>query len=258
MKIQYLSDLHLEYGPLRLIDTGADVLILAGDFVNGCAAKPARFFTWLDAELAALAVRPAVLLVLGNHDYYRCRLEDLETFRAAAATRAGIFVLDNESVEIDGVRFLGSTLWTNFDLFGNTRRRFAMYDAEKGMNDFKLIRHREYRRIKPLDVAALNFKANEFLASALALPYAGRTVVITHFAPHPGSVIPDFETDDLTPYYVNDLGELLEEGPDLWIHGHTHHCFDYVVGKTRILANPRGYGKDEDVEGFDAGKVITL
>lgn len=258
MKIQYLSDLHLEYGLLRLTDTGADVLILAGDFANGCAAKPARFFTWLDTEIGALATRPAVLLVMGNHDYYRCRLEDLETFRAAAESRPDVFVLEKQIAEIGGVRFLGTTLWTNFQLFGKDRRRWAMHDAEKGMNDFKLIRHGKYRRIKPLDVEALNFKASTFLTSALAVPFAGKTVVVTHFAPHSGSIMPGFETDDLTPYYVNDLSHLLENGPDIWVHGHCHAVFDYQVGKTRILCNPRGYGKEENVEGFDSGRVVEL
>jgi predicted phosphodiesterase len=264
MKIQFLSDIHLEFGPLTLAEPGADVLVLAGDFANKCAEKPMRFFDWLDGELGWFEQRPEIVMVLGNHDFYGCRLEDIATFRAEAEARPGMHLLNNETIEILGVRFIGSTLWADFCLWDNAKRRFAMHEAENGITDFRAIRHgKDFKKFKPTDAVALHQTAVKFIATELAKPFAGKTVVVTHFAPHPGSVAAQWKDDVLTPYFVNDItkrGLLIsdETSPDLWIHGHSHWVFDYQVGKTRIVGNARGYDGRENIRGFDPAKMVEL
>lgn len=263
MKIQYLSDLHLEFGPLTLPDPGADVLVVAGDLVNKAAALPLRFFDWIEAELSRFEARPEVVLTLGNHDFYGCRLEDIEVFRAEAKVR-GMSLLDNETIEIQDVRFIGSILWSDFGLWDNAKRRFAMHAAETMITDFRAIRHGDdYRRFKPTDAVALHQEAVKFIAAELAKPFPGKTVVVTHFPPHPGSVAEQWQNDLLTPYFVNDVtkrGLLVSDGtsPNLWIHGHSHWTFDYQAGKTRIVANARGYDWRENVPGFDPAKTVEI
>lgn len=263
MKIQYLSDIHLDFGPLTLPEVDADVLVIAGDLANKAAARPLRFFDWIYGELSWFKKRPVVVLTLGNHDFYGCRLEDIATFRTESETR-GMLLLDNETVEIQGVRFIGSILWSDFGLWDNVKRRFAMHEAETAITDFQMIRHgKDFRKFKPTDSVALHQEAVKFITAELAKPFAGETVVVTHFAPHPGSVAEQWQHDVLTPYFVNDVtkrGLLIsdETSPDLWIHGHSHWTFDYQVGKTRIVGNARGYDWRENVPDFDPARTVEL
>ena len=112
-------------------------------------------------------------------------------------------------------------------------------------------------RFRPQEALLLHRRSVAFIAAELAKPFAGPTVVVTHHAPHMGSVHPRYESDLLSAAYVSDLGEIFDAGqPALWVHGHVHSSFDYRVGDTRVLCNPHGYGSEN--LGFDPALVVEV
>jgi predicted phosphodiesterase len=232
MKIHVLSDLHTEFAPFDPPETDADVVVLAGDTATGTRGiELAR--DWFPG-------RP-VLYVAGNHEFYRESTPRLQRKLAEAARVAGIHYLENREAVIDGVRFLGCTLWTDFELFGE--RQNSMEAAQAAMNDFRLIRvDPDYRRFRPADARVSHLISLDWLVQRLEAPFDGPTVVVTHHAPSLRSV----------------LEWLLDGRVAVWIHGHTHVCLDYELGGTRIVSNQRGYADLDPVEGFDPLRVVEV
>jgi predicted phosphodiesterase len=237
VRLNILSDLHLSQGALKLPDNDADLVILAGD-----VGRPAQAAPW-----AASLAKP-VLYVPGNHEFYDGSIGSTvnELKRLCAGTN--VRVLDNEEVSVEGVRFLGTTLWTDFMLFGEgAKRAAAMQEALRFMRDFSRIRIDETpgRSFTPDDAAALFNVNTEWLASKLAEPHPGPTVVITHHAPSRKSIHPRFADSVLNACFVSDAERLVDgRRARLWIHGHTHDSFDYLLNGTRVVCNPRGYAKN--------------
>lgn len=229
MKLNVLSDLHLSLAALDPPDNAADVVVLAGDI-----ARPREAIAW------ASALRKPVLYVAGNHEFYGSTIDGtLEALRAFSEGTQ-VRVLDDEALIVDGVRFLGSTLWTDFELFGEATLIPAIEESLRYVVDFRAIRYGTEGRFTPEHSLVLHRKSKAFLEQKLAKPFAGKTVVITHHAPHPGSVHPRWGANLTSAAFVSDLTPLL--GPAvLWIHGHTHDGFDFRVNGTRIVANPMGY-----------------
>ncbi|OGT19600.1 MAG: hypothetical protein A2V90_03340 [Gammaproteobacteria bacterium RBG_16_57_12] len=230
MKLHVLNDLHIEFGEFEPSETDADVVVLAGDIGVGLEG-----LYWAKARFAG---KP-VIYVPGNHEFYRHDIALLDELKACAPH--SIHVLDDDEVEIGGVRFLGSVLWTDFALFGEGDKYFAMLRARQGMNDFAVIQCHG-RPFMPEDALRLHTVSRNWLANRLMEPFSGKTVVVTHHAPSPGSVSPRFARDPLTPAFASNLEDLM--GGDrvaLWIHGHTHDSFDYQVYGTHVVCNPRGY-----------------
>lgn len=268
MKIQILSDLHLEFSdrhpPFTPPDTDADVVVIAGDIDNGT-----RAIDWAERMFA----QQTVLYVPGNHEYYGGELSRVaHDLRERAAHSANVRLLDNDAVEIDGVRFLGSTLWTDFELFGRDRIDAAFAESLKYIVDFRAIRTDRGTLLRPQDTIELHRAARNFLEQNLAEPFQGSTVVITHHAPHTGSLHPRWAKHLSSAAFVSDLEALMDK-PALWIHGHTHDGFDYTVNNTRVLANPMGYRTSNWWESrlsraeaqvkyenpsFDAGKTAAI
>jgi len=250
MKLNVLSDLHLGLGALALPGNEADVMILAGDI-----ARPPEAIAW-----ASGAGKP-VLYVPGNHEFYGGSIDGTveELKRLSAGTR--IRVLDDEEVVIQGVRFLGSTLWTDFRLFGEDGKRAAsIEEAQRLMRDFSRIRIGD-ALFTPEASAGLFARHAAWLRSRLAQRWSGPTVVITHHAPSARSIHPRFAGSLLNACFVSDLEGLMDGAcVTLWIHGHTHDSFDYSVKGTRVLCNPRGYAKDgvDENPGFDANLVAAV
>jgi hypothetical protein len=182
-----------------------------------------------------------VLYVPGNHEYYDGEIGAVgAALRARAAASPNVRVLDNDELVLGDVRFLGTTLWTDFELFGRESARAAIAESLRRVVDFRAIGHGPARRLTPEDTLEFHRTARAFLEARLAAPFAGKTVVITHHAPHPGSVHPRFQHNLTSAAFVSDLTPLLGT-PCLWLHGHTHDSFEYEVGGTRIVANPMGY-----------------
>jgi Icc-related predicted phosphoesterase len=240
------------------------VVVLAGDIDNGTRA--------IDWAEQAFAGRP-VLYVPGNHEFYDAEYVAAgQVLKARAAQSPNVRVLDNDEVVLDGVRFLGSTLWTDFELFGAERAALAMNESLKYVVDFRAIRHGTDGLLTPEQTVVMHHKAVAFLERQLAVPFPGKTVVITHHAPHPGSVHPRWAKNLTSAAFVSDLTRLLGRA-SLWMHGHTHDSFDYEVLGTRVVANPMGYRSSnwkqaktgalppqvtfENVR-FDAGLTLTI
>jgi hypothetical protein len=176
----------------------------------------------------------------------------------AEGKRFGVDVLDGRDLLIGGVRFLGATLWTDFALRGTDPSSIdrAMTDAYEGMNDFRFIRYGEGRMFRPADARAIHLSQVQWLRAKLAQEFVGSTVVVTHYLPHRQSIHPKYKRSDLNPSFASDLSDLMGPSVSLWIHGHTHESFDYVVDGTRVVCNPRGYFPMELNAAFDP--VLTI
>jgi len=253
MKLHILSDLHLGFEAMPPPATDADVVILAGDI-----ARPRDAVAW------ALGFGKPVLYVLGNHEFYGGSLDGTvaEARRLCAGT--AVHLLDDDALHIGPVRFLGSTLWTDFALFEVPERRAAALDeAQRLLRDFSRIRLREESPLlfTPAAAAACFARHHRWLADRLAEPHPGPTVVITHHAPSPRSIHPRFADSLLNACFVSRAEHLLHgERCGLWVHGHTHDSFDYPVNGTRVVCNPRGYARGGVVENkhFDPALVLAL
>ena len=242
MKIQYFSDIHLEFGPATLAATDAAVIVAAGDVDVGAAGVQ-----WLRQS-----GRPTVY-VCGNHEFYGGEIGTVQDAIRAAAAGTNVHFLECEAVVIDGVRFLGTTLWTDF-LGAHHDELFAIAAR---MNDYLQIRC-GVRGLTPQDVLGFNRRARDWLAAALAHPHDGPTVVVTHHAP----LLESWHESHSSPLrgaYCNDLAALMrDQRVDAWIHGHVHAAADYRHGGARVVCNPRGYHGFQPVAAFDAARVLEL
>lgn len=250
MKIHVLGDLHLEFGEFTPPPVETDVVVLAGDIHIKGRAIP---------FIQNMFPRTPVIYVPGNHEYYRDALPKLDDTLRAAAQGTNVHFLENEEFILGNVRFLGCALWTNFTLFGFDKRASCMQAAERAMLDYALIRvSPKYGKFTPLHSAILHRQSRKWLEEQLAKPFAGRTVVVTHHAPSLQSLQQRFRNDPVSTAFGEDMDAfILKHVPDLWIHGHTHHCVDYTIGKTRILSNQRGYA-DDLVKSFQSDLVVEV
>jgi len=281
-RIAVLSDLHQEFtlgdrqiasaqffvpGPRR---DDVDVIVLAGDV----HVPATRSLDWIARNFSNVPV----VYVLGNHDYYQFPQagdEGLQTYlqvlnRARErANQLGIHLLENDTVEIAGVRFIGATLWTDFRLGFDPPmfEKMRVARGREGMNDYRRIKRpsqknpEQRRRMRPIDTIGLHIGTLNYVREALRVPFEGPTVMVSHHAPHPNSLHSD-RIGPLDHCYASDLSAILQrpEAPDLWVHGHIHKKSDYRVGKTRIVANPLGLRFTEDgySRDFDPHLIVEL
>lgn len=258
MKIQILSDLHLEFLGIDIDSDGvdSDVVVLAGDIHPGSDGIEWAARTWQGKP---------VIYVPGNHEYYGQVYQELRrSMREVAAQHDNIRLLDQDACVIDGVLFVGCTLWTDFRYFqpeSQRRRMEAMYTARRCMNDFRLIRfvgergnHTKFRPEHSASICEQELAYIQFLLHMDSASLAARfgvdqvraRVVVTHHLPCTQSAQPRFRSDILMPCFASRFENTVSLA-DLWIHGHTHHSFDYRLeasdGKaaTRVVCNPRGY-----------------
>ncbi|MDE2599716.1 MAG: metallophosphoesterase [Rhodocyclaceae bacterium] len=266
MKIHVLSDIHLEFGKWpKDIDVNAidaDVTVLAGDIGVG-----------LDGLRFALEFKRPVIYVMGNHEYYGQR-PMVELWRKARQKVEGthVHLLENEAVVLDGVRFLGATLWTDFSLFGIERQEEMMRLAQHDMTDYNSI-FVSVRRSSAWDemggrmrhggdlltakrAVEMHHASRSYLARELNAP-GQKTVVVTHHAPSAQSLTYQKPGERLDSAYASHLDDLVAQA-DLWIHGHTHIPVDYWIGNGRVVSNPRGYMGIELADGFNPEFVVEV
>ncbi len=230
MKLHILNDLHIEFENFEPPETDADVVILAGDVGVGMEG-----LRWAAVRFSD---RP-VIYVPGNHEFYHQDIALIDELKAQAPDH--IHVLSDDQVIIDGVRFLGSILWTDFALFGEANRFFAMQQARQQMTDFSIIQNGD-RRFTPEDAIQLHAASRNWLKERLPEPFDGKTLVVTHHAPSSQSVHPRYANDLLNPAFASNLEGLMDDSrPALWVHGHMHESYDYEIYGTRVVCNPRGY-----------------
>jgi predicted phosphodiesterase len=245
MKLHVLSDLHTEFADFAPPATGADVVVLAGDIGVGTAGV-----AWAAQQFPLTHV----LYVPGNHEFYDHDIRIAEDLTDSAP--GNVHVLDNDAFTIDGVRFLGATLWTDFRLYGEGEAWFARQRAKQYMRDFTVIRNGD-RRFSPEDSVRLHEASKAWLVDELARAFDGPTVVITHHLPASPSISKRYVNDALNPAFASGLEDIIEKyRPDLWVHGHTHVPCDYQIFDTRVLCNPRGYPGERT--GFSPGLVVEV
>lgn len=252
-RLSILSDLHLSLADMDPPDVDADITVLAGDL-----GRPEQAVAW------ARRIEGPVVYVAGNHEFYGSSLSATVARLRELAAGTGIHVLERDALVIDGLRFLGTTLWTDFR-FGveGAARVQAMDDAPKYMRDFTRIdsEERPGTRFTPEESTHAFARNRRWLAQQLAIPFSGPTVVVTHHAPSPRSVHPRFAGSWANCGFVTDLEDLMgDDRVALWVHGHTHDRFDYAVSGTRVLCNARGYHRDgaDENAAFDPRLVAEV
>ena len=245
MRILTLSDLHFDHGPAWTMPTPAelpdfDVAVFAGDI----SGSPSDGMRWLRTQPGFEYCE--IVFVPGNHEYYGRDIGKEEERAVEAARETRVHFLNASVVPvIDGVRFLGCTLWTDYALYGDVER--AMESAYYGLNDHRLIKKKwdgHTQKFLPRDALIRHECERAWLEGQLRTAHPGPTVVVTHHGVGHESVHPRFAGDPLTPAFSSDLMPLIAAHPEiaLWVHGHTHAGFDYMAGPTRVVCNPKGYG----------------
>jgi predicted phosphodiesterase len=277
MRLQLLSDLHLERYPdfLPAAAPDADVLVLAGDigsYQTGSRLGEDDFGLSRFSPRAPGAPWRQVLFVPGNHEYDGLEFEPTRVRLRALCERLGITWLDREVRVVDGVRFVGTTLWADFDALAVSETTLAdqLRQREKAFRaaNFYLSKNTTLQDGRPVlaeGIRAMAVDCRAWLAGVLAEPFDGPTVVVTHFAPSLRSADPRYGVSPGTAGFCNSYDDLLPH-VQLWLHGHLHCPHDYVVDghaagqpwACRVVTNPRGYYSKGEQATFREGFVIEV
>lgn len=254
MKISICSDLHLEFGPIDLKNVdNAEVLILSGDIMVG--SRPNPDFLKMCADQFS-----NVIYVAGNHEFYHGKWnKTLNDLKEMCDKIDRVHFLENQSVEIKDILFVGCTLWTDM----NNMDTVTMFDVQRAMNDFRIITFDEagiYRKLDPKDVVQRHLKSKQFILDEVARTSEDQKIVVVgHHAPSKASTHPRYIDEyTINGAYSSDLSGMILDNPKikLFTHGHTHEPFDYMIGSTRIFCNPRGYANyEERAENFELKTV---
>lgn len=281
MKIQLLSDLHLESNPhfTATPTSGADVLVLAGDIGSYQPGSKLTALSIPDFGLGRFSPLPVadggaawpapVFFLPGNHEYDGLDFDEAHLRLRETCERLGMIWLERETVVLAGVRFIGCTLWTDFDALAEVNPQAAdspltqqLQAREKAFRaaNFYLKKNHAFRQGQPMladAVRELGVKSQQWLRHALAQTFDGPTVVVTHFAPSLLSADPRYGLNAGTAGFCNGLDELLDSAR-LWLHGHLHCPANYVKNGCRVVANPLGYARKGEQDGFRADLLITV
>ena len=270
MRIKLVSDLHLEFADIQIKnDNNYDVLILSGDIMVADhlhRAKPvptawageAFVDTMSYRQQAALRYReflkrcsfqfPHVIYVAGNHEFYDGKwMQTLETLRQECEQFNNVYFLERETKVIDDVTFIGATLWTDCNKYDP----LTLHALRDMMNDYRSIRKEfeGYTLLKPADTAQRHRQTLDYIRTVVEGKHDQKFVVVGHHSPSFASVSEIYKDEYLmNGGYHSELSEFILDRPQikLWTHGHTHHPFDYMIGTTRVVCNPRGYDSYED------------
>lgn len=231
MKIQVMSDLHLEFDEYEPLVDEADVVILAGDIYVGD-----KGIKWVEKHIK---FKP-VVYVLGNHEYWKHAHPKLINDLQVKTKNTNIHILENSVVAIDGINFFGATMWTDYNI--NNDKQAAMLVCWQMLNDYKRIRTSpKFAKFSPKDSVRIHNESTAWLMNELDNYKGQKNVVVTHHAPSAQSLPPDGATDILNAAYASHLDDVMKKyAPLLWVHGHTHKSNDYLIGETRVVSNARG------------------
>jgi Icc-related predicted phosphoesterase len=254
VKIQIFSDLHVDVLPIKKfsIVEGVEAVIVAGDTCEGALRALEHLRRIVPMEIP-------VVMVMGNHEYYRHFIRSELALARSHAAAFNVHLLENQTVVLGGVRFVGATLWSDYSIFGEANRAAVMSVCAAGMNDHKKVgwQKQPWRRFRPQEAALLHYQSREYFKEVLATPFDGPTVAISHHAVHMNSVPSELRSERLTAAYVSNLSRLIEAyQPTLFVHGHIHQSSYYRVGKTRIICNSHGYGAENP--NFNGSLVVEI
>lgn len=250
--IHLLSDLHLEFEYYQPRITDADIVILSGDIHLGTKGLP-----WARQHFP----KSEIIYIAGNHEFYRQNYQLLlQQFRVEAAQHE-IYFLENDEVILNGIRFLGCTLWTDYKSSKGMTQEEAMDSIQNRLADHRLIQvtdeigtdgcfsTRHARRVHSDSVTWLKRKLYDE-------SFDGKTVVVTHHGPSKCCEHKIFGHSDFSGAFYSDLPNLIKEA-DIWVCGHSHSNLDMIIGDTRLIANQKGY-PNENVADFDEKLIITI
>jgi predicted phosphodiesterase len=273
MKIKLVSDLHLEFSDVQIPNDECDVLILAGDIMiaqdlhdhpepanvvdqhaifkgEGAGYRQRNAQRYRDFLKRSSFEFPHVIYVAGNHEFYNGKFHaGIDYLRAECSRYPNVHFLERDTKTIDDVVFVGGTLWTDMNKYDP----LTLHAVRDMMNDFRVIRNDQkgYTALKPADVAHRHRDTLDYFRLVLDQNRDRRCVVVGHHGPSFLSVNEKYRNEYImNGAYHSDLSEFILDRPQiqLWVHGHTHHPFDYQIGETRIVCNPRGYHTDRHSE----------
>jgi predicted phosphodiesterase len=271
MKIKLVSDLHLEFSDITINnDQHCDVLILGGDILpaqpfhdyrppdisNDQFNKAARYRNFLQRCSDTFS---SVIYVAGNHEFYHSKwIAGIDYLREECARYPNIYFLEDDTRIINGITFVGGTLWTNM----NKGDPVTLSYISRCLNDYHVIRHDglDYTKLRPIHTVQRHKKTLDYIKKVVDSDTTKTYVVVGHHAPSFASIHEKYLADSsMNGAYASDLSEFILDHPQIkiWTHGHTHHPFDYMIGNTRIVCNPRGYAPNEET-GWDINKVIEI
>ena len=284
MKIKLVSDLHLEFSDINIQnDQDYDVLILGGDIMiaqdlhdhiaadfnpysagsfTDLTRKQERVQRFRDFFKRCSFQFPHVIYIMGNHEFYHGKFyAAIDYMREECAKYPNVYMLEQDMKIIDDVVFVGGTLWTDM----NDRDPLTMNAIKDLMNDFRIVRNdkREYATMSALDVAIRHDLTLGYIKLIVQEHKDKKCVVVGHHAPSFKSVSEQYASQTLmNGGYASDLSEFIMDHPQikLWTHGHMHQPFDYVIGETRVVCNPRGYESDgySENSGWNPNIVIEV
>ena len=270
MRIQLLSDLHLEVHPQFAPEpaAGADVLVLAGDIGSYQNGSLPQYASWPSP----------VIFVPGNHEYDAQDWDEAHARLRRICDRLGLIWLERDTAVLDGVRFVGTTLWTDYDAIallddkvqaGDLGRLLKLRDKSFRAANFYLSKTGGTRHGQPFLAEPMREQAlvcQDWLRAALAQPFDGPTVAVTHFAPSLRSSDPRYGLVPGTAGFCNALDDLLPCA-QLWLHGHLHTPVDYLAQgqradgsawQCRVHANPLGYARKGEQAQFQPAQSLPL
>lgn len=249
MKIHLVSDLHLEFRKydFKYDVPECDVVVAAGDIGLGTQAV-----SWLEETYKDLPV----IYIAGNHEFYHHDYDETLDKLKERCENTNVYFLHNSFKDIEGVRFVGSTMWTSF----LDKDPYIMRLAKSGMNDYRCTTQKyEEENLTPDRIYDEHLDAVESLKNGMRFCDSDKIVVVTHHAPSVFSESLAYSKGFYSPMYYEDMTELLRNHiPDLWCHGHLHSSSDYTLFKTRVVANPFGYYKREINYNFDSQLVLEV
>lgn len=261
-KLQILSDTHNEFfrrhsskesinglWACKIPSTDADIIILAGDIDKGI-----KGVEWAINESKRL--NKSIVYVPGNHEYYGFDIPEALAEMRDITMDTNVHVLDNDSIILQGVRILGTTLWTDYKADKNTIQKTAMEIVSHSLNDHRLISY-EGKTFTTQQALALHLKSREWLLQNLNLPFDGPTVVVTHHGPSDTCQHKKYPLSPISTAFHSQMDDFVGMA-DLWIYGHTHSNLDTLVNGTRLISNQFGYVSHEENNDFNSCLTINI
>lgn len=242
MKIAFASDLHFEFDRSRILsvienlEPETDVLVLAGDIQVADRIIPD--LEYLHNALPNLHI----VYVTGNHEFYGEKIADVESaLMNAFEAHPKIHYLEKEAFELNGVVFLGTTLWTGFDAYPYFEQSLSEENAIYGISDFRIIKH-GLGSFLPYYCKQLHHENCEWLSKSLNEFKDNTTIVVTHFPPSPSLFHGTIPVNSMSNYFQADCRDIINQyEPDYWIYGHNHWSDEQTIGKTMCVSNQLGY-----------------
>jgi predicted phosphodiesterase len=266
MKLKIVSDLHLEFSDVDIHNQeNCDVLILAGDIMiaQSLHKNPNPGYVLSDRFRGFLSRCnerfPNVIYIAGNHEFYHGYWNNsLMHLREECAKYSNIHFMEDEIKTIGDIIFIGSTLWTDVDNESPLSQRLL----SSMMNDFHLISHDGLGNtaLRPAHTVERHKRSLEFVKTVVAEQHDKKFVMVGHHAPCINSIHPKYSGNSLNSGFYSELSDFILDRPQikLWIHGHTHTVFDYMIGETRVVCNPRGYAGHEASSGWDPNFIVEI